>query len=774
MDARRRLFLICAFFALTLASVHAVAPERMVLDSYADFAAGRCRSVTLSDEGVLKAAPKMEQVAEWPAVEPSPLLKTKKEVKPGDASAAETTDRTSPALGVAGIWSVLIEPGGSWLLGTSEEGKLIRQGDGGAGQPAVLEVAAQFAETHVYALARGSDGSIFVGTSPDGKIYRLPPGASPNTKPEEYFNPKEKYIWALAFDAQGRLYAATGTEGRIYRITGPNQGEVYYDSDETHIRCLRFAPDGALLAGSAKNGLVYRITALGEATAIAAANRQEVTALTFAPDGTLYAAATGPVKSVAEAKSRQAPAGPLAALKAMLTTAAGPDPTSGSATPGQATLGGDAGRSSSSASELYQIRAGVALKIWETSETIHCIEWDKALDAVVVGTGGQGQIYTVDERGHSSRLAESDSAHVMALAPLVGGQWAVAASKPGRTYRLGGERTTLGLYESDVLDAKLPARWGMVTAKPFFAEPAKGQNPNAVPGIILQTRTGNTPQPDKSWAPWLIVRDGKSRSPVARYAQVRLELPRGAALDRLEVVCLPVNLSPQVHRIEVLPAGVGYEPLVSPAPPLPPRSADQLVAGQEKAEAMAGDLRPPPRFQPTSATGLRTAAWKAADPNDDALEYSISYQQEGEAGWHLLAKELEQPVWSWDASGWPEGYYHLKVEASDALENTLADARTDSAVSKAFLVDNTPPQIRIVMDHNGLAIFEITDTASELVSVEVSCEGERGMRFRAVAPVDGILDSRSERFEVQRAAGARLFIRAEDRGGNVASAALGP
>ena len=75
---------------------------------------------------------------------------------------------------------------------------------------------AKFDESHLYALARGAHGEIFVGTSPDGKVYRI---EGTDGKPEVYFDPQEKYIWALAVGPDGTLYVGTGTRGRIYRVT---------------------------------------------------------------------------------------------------------------------------------------------------------------------------------------------------------------------------------------------------------------------------------------------------------------------------------------------------------------------------------------------------------------------------------------------------------------------------------------------------------------------------------------------------------------------------
>src|SRR6266508_1554623 len=72
---------------------------------------------------------------------------------------------------------------------------------------------------YVWSLARDADGRLYVGTSPDGKVYAIDRAG----KSEVYFDPADKYIWALAFDDQGRLLVATGSEGRIRRVTAKDK-----------------------------------------------------------------------------------------------------------------------------------------------------------------------------------------------------------------------------------------------------------------------------------------------------------------------------------------------------------------------------------------------------------------------------------------------------------------------------------------------------------------------------------------------------------------------
>ena len=77
---------------------------------------------------------------------------------------------------------------------------------------------------------RRPNGGLYVGTSPDGRIYSV--DAKGQATP--FFDPDDKYIWALAVDAKGVVYAATGDKGVVYRITPDGKGAPFFTTKTTH------------------------------------------------------------------------------------------------------------------------------------------------------------------------------------------------------------------------------------------------------------------------------------------------------------------------------------------------------------------------------------------------------------------------------------------------------------------------------------------------------------------------------------------------------------
>jgi outer membrane protein assembly factor BamB len=126
-------------------------------------------------------------------------------------------------------------------FGTGNEGKVYRlRGND-------LKLIFTAPEPEIYAVAF-KDGAVFAGSSPNGKVYRIPPKG----KAEVFFDPQQAYIWALEVLDGGDDAVATGVEGKLFRVSANGQGKVLYDAPDTHIRSLAKRRDGSLLAGASR------------------------------------------------------------------------------------------------------------------------------------------------------------------------------------------------------------------------------------------------------------------------------------------------------------------------------------------------------------------------------------------------------------------------------------------------------------------------------------------------------------------------------------------
>ena len=111
---------------------------------------------------------------------------------------------TLPAPQAQSIWSALPQKDGSLLLGTGNEGKLLKVAGG------AVTVLAETKALAVTSLVSAWGGAVAVGTLPEGKLMKWERG-----KLSELVALKgAQHIFSLAYDSkQNALYAATGPEG---------------------------------------------------------------------------------------------------------------------------------------------------------------------------------------------------------------------------------------------------------------------------------------------------------------------------------------------------------------------------------------------------------------------------------------------------------------------------------------------------------------------------------------------------------------------------------
>jgi hypothetical protein len=671
------------------------------------------------------------------------------------------------------LWAMLPQPDGSLFVGTGNEGKIFRVDSAGKGA-----LFFDTTELEVHALAPAPNGGLYVGTSPDGKIYKVDRSGASTT----FFNSDDKYIWALAVDAKGNVFAATGDKGIVYKIAPDGKGSPFYKTNATHATALAFDKAGNLLVGTGTPGKVLRIDPEGKAFVVLDSPFQEIRALRFDDKGLLYVAVlngrggTGGSSTTTDDRAIDRPTpessrAPVPSVSAEITSISIVD------------VGGSSGSTGSTREDrrtpkgaVYRITPdGVWDQLWESRDDS---PYDLTFDpggAVIIGTGNKGKIYRLEgDPLRPTLLARASAQQVTAFHRDSRGRLYYATANPGKVFRLASDRASRGTYESETRDAQTVATWGAIS---WRATTHPGDR------IELYTRSGNTEPPDDTWSAWSSAysnADGSSiTSPKARYLQWRAVLTgkgEGPVLTSVTAAYLQRNLRPVVRSITVHPPGIVFQKPFSTGEPdlagfedqtTPDRKLTQAAMAQQTAGTT------PSLGRRTYQKGLETLVWKADDENDDDLSYDVLYRREGETAWKTLRKNITDSILVWDTTTVPNGTYFVKVVASDAPSNPASTALTGELDSSAFEVDNTPPEIRVRgvrFDQGRTTItFDVTDDHSPVQKVEYSQDGQR---WRGVFPVDGIADSRDEHYElvIEGELGERgLSLRASDTMNNVST-----
>jgi hypothetical protein len=663
----------------------------------------------------------------------------------GEVEAGWTSTRTSLTKGTS-VWSALARPDGSVLIGVGPEARVLKV-DAQGKETVVAEMSGAMAVTSI---VEGPGGKIYAATLPEGEIFVVDPNASVGTNPSAPTAAKPKawtklpsdHVWALAFDKKrGDLFAATGPDGKIYRIDAAGKSQLFHTVDDTQVVSLAISPSGTLSAGTSAKGLLIAISAPGKFEVVQDFGGHEVKAIAFGPS----TAAPLDAKAKPGAKPAVTTGGGETLYCIVNEYTSAPEGPKGKAPstkqPGAAF---DTPKSGKGKGELWKIgglsatgTSGKPEKLYNDSTAFFSLATDPQPapggKVAYVGTSNEGKVIAVDDTHAHSVVAKVDSRQIGAISVAPGGgkgSWFAAADGAAfhRVNAVGGPDST---WTSKALDAGLRAQFGKLTWQ------SDGK-------IELSTRSGTTSTPDDTWSTWSAPLDkpGKITSPAGRFIQVRARFLGGPAKVRA------ITVSFVTDNLRAIVTEVG----------IPPKGASSSGSG---IPASGTDV-------PKKDSTIKLT-WKVDNPDNDSLRYRLWFRKEDSAIWRSITKDdepLEKTEYGWNTEALAEGWYRVRVEATDEIANPVGAALKHALDSAPFVVDNTPPVIRKIALVNGKLQAEVVDGVGPVVRLEVQIDGKAP--WKVVTSTDGILDDALETTDVPLGlTGSHVVaLRAYDAAGN--------
>lgn len=644
---------------------------------------------------------------------------------------------------------------------------------GAAGKVAV---AFRAQEANVTAVAVRPDGTVVCATSPNGKIYRIDPGAKdPAAAGTEWGSPGEAAIWALAFGPDGTLYAGTGNKGRIWRRTASGKLEMFLETEDVHVRSLTVGRDGTVYAGTSDRGLVIAATPDGKKRTLHNFSRPEVVGIVLDASGTIHAAAAS-----AEAG---APRTTLPDLRASRPVAPTPTPTPSPAAEEETPRGSVAISTRTSrvsptpapggggSSEIVAISPdGFVEPEWTfPEEAAYSVRADRD-GGLLVATGARGRVYSLKDR-RLRLVAQTEERLAVATPPSGPGFAVVTMGAPGVFLPASGKPA--GTFTSAPRDASRLSAFGRLRYEGAVPEGCR---------VSFDVRAGNASKPDATWSEWVpVAADGSAKLPAARFFQWRATLSGNAkggapSVERVEFSYAERNARPVLENVTVLEPGAVI--------PRPGSSGSNVLAVTNPDESgIYAGLEPPreaggtePGARRLYRKGFRTITWRGVDPNGDPLRFDVDARKDGTDLWFPIRKDIEEPFCSFDTTALPDGRYRFRVTASDRLANPEPEALTAREESGLVVIDNAPPVVKIESATIVGPDVEVRLLATDALSPVVKAEGAvNADRWRPLAEVDGAGGSPVARFvfRVPRPEkGAVLSIRVLDAAGNWAAASV--
>jgi sugar lactone lactonase YvrE len=694
-----------------------------VCDSASDFSSGEARGVSVAMNGTLVLSRESRRV---------------------------------DGISEAALFSAVRDREGNILLGTGNEGRILRVSPAGK-----VDTLATLPSKEVTTLAISPEGVLYAGTAPGGKVYRIEKG-----KPSPYYETKAQYVWALAFSGN-TLYVATGLPGEIHRVTAEGKGERVHATRDSHVRSLYADAKGRIWAGTSGSGLVLRIDPSGAVSTVYDSAKVEITSITAGKDGRVWVAASSADAPSSTQEPISAPQPSPAARPARQANAREGDEAQEkpevTVTVGQPRLAPPktGARQGGYSSEVLLFEEGEPPRaVWSSpDELVFGLAPDGDTPAVLAGTGPNGKLYRLGSNLWSLDRT-FDEKQVTALAGN-----AVATNSASALYRFS-DGPRQGEYVSAVKDTGRTSRFG---AFRFEGEVPDGSR------VEFAFRSGESGLPDSTWSDWsayaAAAQTAKIAALPARYLQWKIRM----SSDGQKI--------PVVRRVEAAYRNRNAAPVIDSFIALGPAEvlARSASSGSNVFETTAPDEKgiftsldesksePPPRR--LLRKGYRTLTWKATDADSDTLTYDLEFNPDRSARWLMLKKGLRDAFYSFDTSALPDGEYVFRLTASDA-ESNPEEAKSSSRESSPVVVDNTPPVIRRLPGGPGVLEFEAKDGLSPIFEAQYSVDVKEWVR---IEPKDGLSDSQTETYQIKldpKWKGAFLLVRVTDAARNVASASF--
>jgi hypothetical protein len=654
--------------------------------------------------------------------------------------------------GVGSIFSLALDAEGRLLAGTGgENGKVIRV-NLDAAEPQVEDVFSAEGVRYVWRIAPGAEGALYVATGPDASLYEVRPGAEAR---KLFTAPGENNILSLAV-GEDALYVGTDPSGLIFQVNRQTgESRVIFDAAEPEITALVLSGRSLWATGAARAAEPMPPEDPGAGTPDVLGQTAPITQppvdLPVDPDLPPPEPDRLPLEGFQDVQDPPQDAPPEDELQDM--DEMDPDDEPEGFGPPLADFAGEG-------SAIYRIDLSngalpaVSGVLRDPAMFLDLLEQNgRLLVAAGAGEGEVGRVLQLDPGTNElALLAQPNARQVSAMLPLSDGRVLLGLSNPAGVAVLSATYAEQGTLTSPALDAGAISQFGTVQLSGRLPEGTQ---------LLLSTRSGNSSDPAEDapgWGPWSEPVEARrfvaTQATPGRFFQYRLTFQGGGAatpsVERVRVAYMTPNLPPQVSALHVTSELTDLE-------------VQDIVENALQSGA-------PP-------STLRAIEWEAADPNGDPLRFDLYLRTTGRGDFQLLAEDLAEPNYAWDAAATGDGIYEFRVVAKDARGNRPGAGLTGSRVSEPIEVDLTAPRIGdIEISRDGEATrltLRVADGQGIVARLEYLLTGDPAdpASWIRAFPEDNMADSPQERYVLNLAdipaAGATLRLRAVDDSGNL-------
>ncbi|MBN1124036.1 MAG: hypothetical protein JXA82_03450 [Sedimentisphaerales bacterium] len=546
----RILLLFLLYLVLGYSTASAVTSKIMRFSEASEFLKGKTENVIIDSEGTILLA------RESTTIDCGELLKD--------------------------IWSintVTVDSSGNVYLGTSPNGDILTYADDKVTKlyPVCESEIAESSETtdpnsikadpiirneHIFALAFDKGDRLLAGISGTVcKVVRFDKDMTTLFEPED-----ARYILSLAVDDMGNIYVGTGPNGKIYRLNPfGKEPKLIYTCQDKNVLSLAIDKSGTIYAGCDERGLIYKIDQnSGKATVLYDSEQEEITSLLLDEENQVYVTATS--AGVLKEKVQFDPIGSEDSPGKTDSKANGQEKKNNAGTEQKIPNTGEKATASSpkptqvkrgslpkTAGHIYRIDPqGFVTDVFSDMSVFFAMT--QLNGNLFLATGNDAELFSVDVKTEQKSVVYEDeqSSQITAMA-MANHQIFLGLANPPKLVMVADHYVKEGTYTSELIDAAQPARWGKFQMEAGIPESCE---------VLLSTRSGNVNDPnDPTYSAWTdpvkVSHATDLGCPIGRFCQYKLTLkttdPKSTAQIRETAVAHVVpNLAPQVTTVKAV------------------------------------------------------------------------------------------------------------------------------------------------------------------------------------------------------------------------------
>ncbi|HAL45323.1 MAG: hypothetical protein A2Y12_01465 [Planctomycetes bacterium GWF2_42_9] len=580
---------------------------------------------------------------------------------------------------------------------------------------------------HIFKLALDSSGNLLAAISGDkGKLMRYN-----GKKFETIFEPNDSpYIFAIILDKDGNIYVGTGPKGQIWQLDSKGKNpQLIYSTQDKNVLCLAIDKKGFLYAGTDTRGLIYKVNIEKKtATVLYDSDENEINDLLFDDNGNLYAAATSYKSIKAQLRDTAEPKTPFSL---------GKQDSELTEEPSGESMEGDGEEMSES------------LKVANTPKSTGLVGKPMPSELKRGAQSSASHIYRIDPNGFVTDVFNRSA--VFFKMYMQNDQILLATGNKAELFSVNPNTQTESLNYEDTQASQITdiAKFGndvvFATANP--AKLMKFKSTFSQTGNF-QSELLDAGQP-AMWAKLQIEADIPTDAKImlsARSGNVGdINDPTFSAWTEPVRIIGPTDLAVPLARFcqykLILTSNENQTPVINAVaaayviPNLAPKITETLIERKDKKDE----------------SGAFKISFKPQDDNEDKLAFDIDFRKKGRNVWINLVRDHDKPFINWDSKTVEDGIYEFNITANDKFSNNTQTALTGSKISDPVVVDNTAPIVeKSELKTDGkfaILTLKATDELSVINNLAFTIDSSEN--WNNVLPDDEAFDTLSETFTIK-------------------------